>query len=323
RALPVWDLLIDPLVPGAQRWHSGSMCGRYASFREAQALADAFDVEEITDAARELPASYNVAPTEQVRIVVDRVPKSQRPHTSSTSSPGADTTGTGSSGADTPGGGSPVTGSSGPSTSGDTPAGPAAAAAPAAPAATAATARRELHLARWGLVPPWAKDPSIGARMFNAREDSLATKRSFAPSLRARRCVVVADGYYEWLKEEVPGQAKPHRTPFYIHRTDSAQIGRASCRESRTTSESARAAEGIRDRNVTGVQTCALPICIGARMFNAREDSLATKRSFAPTLRARRCVVVADGYYEWLKEEVPGQAKPHRTPFYIHRTDSA
>src|SRR5699024_7128432 len=69
----------DPLVPGAQRWHSGSMCGRYVSFREAQALADAFDVEEITDAARELPASYNVAPTEQVRIVVDRVPKAQRP----------------------------------------------------------------------------------------------------------------------------------------------------------------------------------------------------------------------------------------------------
>src|SRR5699024_6513992 len=136
---------------------------------DLQALADAFDVEEITDAARELPASYNVAPTEQVRIVVDRVPKAQRPHTSSTSSPGADTTGAGSSGADTTGGGSPVTGSSEPSTSGDTPAGPAAAGATgaaAAPAAPASTARRELHLARWGLVPPWAKDLSIGARMF-------------------------------------------------------------------------------------------------------------------------------------------------------------
>src|SRR5699024_397992 len=91
----------DPLVPGAQRWHSGSMCGRYASFREAQALADAFDVEEITDAARELPASYNVAPTEQVRIVVDRVPKAQRPHTSNARSHGADTSGGGPSGADT------------------------------------------------------------------------------------------------------------------------------------------------------------------------------------------------------------------------------
>lgn len=186
------------------------MCGRYASFREAQALADAFDVEEITDAARELPASYNVAPTEQVRIVVDRVPKAQRPHTSNARSHGADTSGGGPSGADTSDGGSPVTGSSG-----DT---------PARPTAPAATARRELHLARWGLVPPWAKDLSIGARMFNAREDSLATKRSFAPSLRARRCLVVADGYYEWLKEEVPGQAKPDRTPFYIHRTDSAPL---------------------------------------------------------------------------------------------------
>src|SRR5699024_12363818 len=129
-----------PLVPGAQRGHTASMCGRNASFREAQALADALDVEEITDAARELPASYTVAPTEQVRIVVDRVPNAQRPHTSNARSHGADTSD----------GGSPVTGSSG-----DTPA------RPTAPAATAATARRELHLARWGPVPPWAKDPRV------------------------------------------------------------------------------------------------------------------------------------------------------------------
>ena len=81
-----------------------------------------------------------------------------------------------------------------------------------------------MHLARWGLVPGWAKDLSIGSRMFNARSDSLATKRSFAPSLANRRCLVVADGYYEWLKEEVPGQSKPRRTPFYIHRTDGAPL---------------------------------------------------------------------------------------------------
>lgn len=145
------------------------MCGRYASFRAAQALADAFDVAEVTEAAQNLPASYNVAPTEDVRIVVDRI-------------------------------------------------------APAAHEDGGEERRRELHVARWGLVPPWAKDLSIGSRMFNAREDSLATKRSFAPSLRGRRCLVLAEGYYEWLKEEVPDQSKPRRTPFYIHRTDAAPL---------------------------------------------------------------------------------------------------
>ena len=189
------------------------MCGRYASFREAQDLADAFDVEEISAAARAAPASYNVAPTDGVRVVIERTPKA----TSDGAAPPAQG---GSPGQDSP---APAAGS------GSGAGGAAATAHPAggregnAPA-EAASVRRELHLARWGLVPGWAKDLSVGSRMFNARSDSLATKRSFAPSLAKRRCLVVADGYYEWLKEEVPGQAKPQRTPFYIHRTDGAPI---------------------------------------------------------------------------------------------------
>ena len=163
------------------------MCGRYASFREAQALADAFDVEEISEAARQAPASYNVAPTDGVRVVVERMPRATADGAASpaqSSSPGQ--------------------------------AGPVG--------EQAGSVRREMHLARWGLVPGWAKDLSIGSRMFNARSDSLATKRSFAPSLTKRRCLVVADGYYEWLKEDVPGQSRPRRTPFYIHRTDGAPL---------------------------------------------------------------------------------------------------
>ena len=53
---------------------------------------------------------------------------------------------------------------------------------------------------RWGLVPRWAKDPSIGSRMINARAESLADKPAFRDSFRKRRCLVLADGFYEWKK---------------------------------------------------------------------------------------------------------------------------
>ncbi len=57
--------------------------------------------------------------------------------------------------------------------------------------------RRAVPL-RWGLVPSWAKDPTIGQRMINARAETVATKPSFRTAFRRRRCLVPADGYYEW-----------------------------------------------------------------------------------------------------------------------------
>lgn len=65
---------------------------------------------------------------------------------------------------------------------------------------------------RWGLIPPWAKDPKIGNRMINARAETLSEKPSFRNAYRRRRCLVLADGYYEWRKE--PGGGA--KTPFYI-----------------------------------------------------------------------------------------------------------
>jgi putative SOS response-associated peptidase YedK len=60
---------------------------------------------------------------------------------------------------------------------------------------------RELSLARWGLIPAWAKDPKIGYRTINARADSVATKPVFRSAFKKRRCLVPVDGYYEWISE--------------------------------------------------------------------------------------------------------------------------
>ena len=63
--------------------------------------------------------------------------------------------------------------------------------------------RRKAGRCRWGLVPSWAKDPAIGARMINARGETLADKPSFRRALVKRRCVVPADGFFEWRAEAV------------------------------------------------------------------------------------------------------------------------
>ena len=62
---------------------------------------------------------------------------------------------------------------------------------------------------RWGLIPHWAKDPKIGARMINARAETVAEKPAFRDALRRRRCLVLADGFYEW--EKVGGSKRPMR----------------------------------------------------------------------------------------------------------------
>ena len=69
---------------------------------------------------------------------------------------------------------------------------------------------RELALLRWGLVPSWAKDPSIGNRMINARAETVAEKPSFRAAYRKRRCLILADGFYEWRKEA------DGKTPYFI-----------------------------------------------------------------------------------------------------------
>ena len=69
--------------------------------------------------------------------------------------------------------------------------------------------RREAAFMRWGLIPFWAKDPKTGVRMINARSETAAEKPAFRNALKKRRCLVLADGYYEWQK--TPVGKKPYR----------------------------------------------------------------------------------------------------------------
>lgn len=79
--------------------------------------------------------------------------------------------------------------------------------------------QREVHLLRWGLVPPWADDVSIGSRMINARSETVAEKPSFRHALAARRGLVIADGYYEW-KTTPEG-----KQPYLVERIDRGVFG--------------------------------------------------------------------------------------------------
>jgi len=99
--------------------------------------------------------------------------------------------------------------------------------------ARAHTSGRERHflLARWGFLPGFVKDPKEFPLLINARAETLAEKPSFRAALKRRRCLVVADGFYEW-RREAPGAAKTAaRSPFLIRRVDRAPFGFAGLME--------------------------------------------------------------------------------------------
>ena len=73
---------------------------------------------------------------------------------------------------------------------------------------------RELAWLHWGLIPSWAKDPKMGSRMINARSETASQKPSFRSAFKRRRCLLLADGFYEWKKE---GQGP--KQPYHVHRS--------------------------------------------------------------------------------------------------------
>src|SRR5699024_4335164 len=78
------------------------------------------------------------------------------------------------------------------------------------------------------LVPHWAKDPSIGSRMINARSETVAQKPSFRAAAARRRCLVPALGYYEW---QAGATAKARKTPYFLHADDEKMLGFAGLYE--------------------------------------------------------------------------------------------
>lgn len=154
------------------------MCGRYASFLQNQDLLDAFLIDPtlpLDPDVAQWRASWNIAPTQNVRIVVERLtsgPSSESLH-------------------------APV---------------------------------RSLRLARWGLVPSWSKSPDVGARLINARSESVLDKPSFAAAFADRRCLIPADGFYEWLTP-MPGAASRKKIPQFITRSDGGSLAFAGLYE--------------------------------------------------------------------------------------------
>ncbi|MQA96166.1 MAG: SOS response-associated peptidase [Streptosporangiales bacterium] len=184
------------------------MCGRYASTRDRAELMDLFAVERDAT-AEELKPDYNVAPTKEVYAVLTSTPRGERKRAGE--------------------------------------AGEAGAATPEEPEEPQEPVR-ELRELRWGLIPFWAKDLSIGSRMINARAETVSEKPAFRRAFARRRCLLPADGYYEWYApdaaevadapaaagQERPGGKKPKKPPkqpYYIHPADGGVLALAGLYE--------------------------------------------------------------------------------------------
>lgn len=91
---------------------------------------------------------------------------------------------------------------------------------------------RQLRVLTWGLVPSWAKDPSIGNRMINARMETVAEKPAYKRAFAARRCLLPADGYFEWYPtSRTNAKGKPVKQPFFIRPTDGGVLAMAGLYE--------------------------------------------------------------------------------------------
>ncbi len=131
-------------------------------------------------------------------------------------------------------------------------------------------AGRELSLLHWGLIPGWAKDPSMGARMINARSETVATKPSFRAAFKRRRCLIPADGFYEWKK--TGGRTKQ---PFHIGMRDERPFAFAGLWEHWT------GADG------TAIESCTI-------ITTEANDLLADVHDRMPV------ILTADDYTRWL-----------------------
>ncbi len=190
------------------------MCGRFASARKRQELLEEFGVQR-DRVAEPLRPDYNVAPTKPVYAVVTRRPEdAAKEHGAGPEDAGPDGTGRNDSGS----------------------AGPDGAARHQKGGHRAAEHQaaeregvRELRVVRWGLVPFWAKDISIGSRLINARAETVASKPAFRRAFARHRCLLPADGFYEWEKSGDPKSSR--KQPYYIRREDGGVLAFAGLYE--------------------------------------------------------------------------------------------
>ena len=176
-----------------------------------------------------LEPDYNVAPTKPVYAVLTRRESGARESAAPESAAGesaASEPAAGESAGREPAGQKPAA---------QKPAAPGSAAPESAAAKSGALspdgqdAVRELRVVRWGLVPSWAKDVSIGSRMINARAETVSTKPAFRRAFARHRCLLPADGFYEW---QAAGDG-PHarKQPYFIHRPDGGVLAFAGIYE--------------------------------------------------------------------------------------------
>jgi putative SOS response-associated peptidase YedK len=202
------------------------MCGRFASARKRQELLEEFGVQR-DRVVEPLRPDYNVAPTKPVYAVVTRRPEdTAKEH-------GA---GPGEAGPDGAAGGQPAGHQAGEhqagehQVAGDQVAGDQVAGDQVAgDQAGEREGVRELRVVRWGLVPFWAKDISIGSRLINARSETVASKPAFRRAFARHRCLLPADGFYEW--EKSGDSKKPTKQPYYIRREDGGVLAFAGLYE--------------------------------------------------------------------------------------------
>ncbi len=148
---------------------------------------------------------------------------------------------------------------------------------------------RELVMLRWGLVPFWAKDPTIGNRMINARAETVAEKPSYRAAFRHRRCLVLADGFYEWRKQ---GAAK---APYFISLASGEPFGLAALWENWTDKDSGESMQTTTLITTTANDFMAalhhrMPVILQADTadvwLSGRGDFLEQALALAPTLQA-------------------------------------
>ena len=162
-----------------------------------------------------------------------------------------------------------------------------------------ADGEREAAMLRWGLIPSWSKEPGGGPPMINARSETLAEKPTFRTAYRRRRCIIPADGFYEW--KQAAGGGKGKKQPYYIHRPDGGVFGFAGLWESwsgpsRGAPSPARLLATSPGGRGEGIESCTIV-------------TTAANRALAE-LHDRMPVILAPGDYAlWLDSDVEEPSK--------------